>query len=129
VKSVGLVGLLRHRREARRAGFDDALFTDAAGAVSEGGTWNIGFVRGQEVVWPDAECLPGTTMELLRQVRSSTTAPVRLADLPAFDAAFATNVGIGLRTIAAVDGHTFPDTHPVVEELRKRYTALPGDPL
>ncbi|MEV4615670.1 aminotransferase class IV family protein [Kitasatospora sp. NPDC049258] len=127
VKSVGLVGQLRHRREAQRTGFDDALFTDSDAVVSEGGTWNVGFVRDDQVIWPDADCLCGTTMELLRQVRPSTTTTVRLPDLAAFDAAFATNVGIGVRSISAVDGLPFPDTHPVVEELRKLYTELPDD--
>jgi len=129
VKSVGLFGALRHRREAQRTGYDDALFVDGRAVVSEGGTWNIGFVRGEEVVWPDAECLPGITMRLLQQAHSCVSAPVRLADLPGFDSAFATNAAIGVRAISAVDGTSFPDTHPVIEELRRTYAALPGDPL
>ncbi|MBV6703346.1 aminotransferase class IV family protein [Kitasatospora aureofaciens] len=129
VKSVGLFGSLRHRRNAQRAGFDDALFTDAASLISEGGTWNVGFIRGDQVIWPDAECLVGTTMELLRQVHPSSTATVRLGDLADFDAAFATNIGIGVRAVGAVDGSTFPDTHPVIEQLRKEYTELPVDRL
>ncbi|MFJ4680684.1 aminotransferase class IV family protein [Kitasatospora sp. NPDC088783] len=129
VKSVGLFASLHHRRDAQRAGFDDALFTDAESVISEGGTWNVGFIRGDQVVWSDAECLVGTTMELLRQAHPSSTATVRLRDLAGFDAAFATNIGIGVRAISAVDGTAFPDTHPVIEELRKEYTELPLDLL
>ncbi|MFG2848510.1 aminotransferase class IV family protein [Kitasatospora sp. NPDC048296] len=129
VKSVGLFGSLRHRRNAQRSGFDDALFTDADSVISEGGTWNVGFVRGDQVVWPDAECLVGTTMELLRQAHPSSTATVRLSDLTNFDAAFATNIGIGVRAINAVDGVAFPDTHPVIEQLRKEYAEVPADLL
>ncbi|MFI9327718.1 aminotransferase class IV family protein [Kitasatospora sp. NPDC052868] len=129
VKSVGLFGSLRHRRDSQRAGFDDALFTDADSVISEGGTWNVGFVKGDQVVWPDAECLVGTTMELLRQAHPSSTATVRLGDLTDFDAAFATNVGIGVRAINAVDSATFPDTHPVIEQLRKEYAEVPVDLL
>lgn len=129
VKSVGLFGAVRHRREAQRAGFHDALFIDAGSVVSEGGTWNIGFIKGDEVIWPDADCLAGTTMELLRRVHPSSTATVRLADMGAFDAAFATNAGIGVRAISAVDDCPLPDTHFVIEQLRKKYTALPADPL
>ncbi|MCI0385911.1 aminotransferase class IV [Streptomyces sp. CNQ085] len=76
VKSVGLFGALWHRRAAQRAGFDDALFVDGRSMISEGGTWNIGFVRGGQVVWPEAECLAGTTMRLLQQVHASASAPV-----------------------------------------------------
>ncbi len=127
VKSVGLFGSLRHRRNAQRAGFDDALFMDAQSVVSEGGTWNIGFVKDDQVIWPDAGCLIGTTMELLRQVHPSTSTSVKLGDIAGYDAAFATNVGIGVRAVGGVDDLVLPATHPVIEQLRKEYTELPGD--
>ncbi|MFJ2775950.1 aminotransferase class IV family protein [Kitasatospora sp. NPDC087315] len=129
VKSVGLFGSLRHRRAAQRAGFDDALFVDTESVISEGGTWNIGFVKDGEVIWPDADCLVGTTMELLRQAHPSTMQSVRLTDVASFDAAFATNIGIGVRAIGAVDERTLPGTHPVIERLRKEYDELSSDLL
>ncbi|MTE19652.1 aminotransferase [Streptomyces sp. TRM43335] len=129
VKSVGLFGSLRHRRAAQRAGFDDALFVDDRSAISEGSTWNIGFVRGEQVVWPDAECLVGTTMRLLQQVHASVSTTVRLADVTGFDAAFATNAAVGVRTIGRLDDLSLPEAHPLIEELRGEYAALPGDPL
>ncbi|WP_326598230.1 aminotransferase class IV family protein [Streptomyces sp. NBC_01803] len=129
VKSVGLFGSLRHRRAAQRAGFDDALFVDEESRVSEGGTWNVGFVRDGQVIWPEAEYLTGTTMELLRQAHEHTTEPVRRDDLPGFDAAFATNVAIGVRAISQIDEVTFPETHDVIAALAKKYAQLPGDLL
>ncbi|WP_406194826.1 aminotransferase class IV [Kitasatospora sp. NBC_01560] len=129
VKSVGLFGALYHRSEARRAGFDDALFVDREGHVSEGGTWNIGLVRGSQVVWPDADCLAGTTMELLRRARPHRVERLPSAALGGFEAAFATNAAIGVRAVAAVDGFTFPERHPVIAALRDDYLGLPGDPL
>lgn len=129
VKSVGLFGSLRHRREAQRAGFDDALFVDGQSVVSEGGTWNVGFIKDDQVFWPDAECLVGTTMELLQQAHEHTIAPVNLPDLADFDAVFATNAAIGVRTISCVDDSTFPESHGMIELLRKKYIELPGDLL
>ncbi|GAA0655161.1 aminotransferase class IV family protein [Kitasatospora atroaurantiaca] len=129
VKSVGLFGALRHRREAQRAGFDDALFVDAESAVSEGGTWNIAFVRGSQVVRPDADCLVGTTMELLQQVRPGATERVTLERAAGFDAAFATNAAIGVRAVSGLDGLAFPADHPVIAELAGEYAALPGELL
>ncbi|SFL58876.1 aminotransferase class IV family protein [Streptomyces pini] len=129
VKSVGLFGSLRHRRAAQRAGFDDALFVDGRSMIFEGGTWNIGFVRGGQVVWPDAECLAGITMRLLQQVRASVSAPVGLADVTGFDAAFATNAAVGVRAVGRLDDLLLPETHPLIEELREQYTGIPGDPL
>src|SRR5690606_41633283 len=47
LKHVATMGLLRARRRARLAGYDDALFTDEAGRISEGSLWNIGFIEGR----------------------------------------------------------------------------------
>ncbi|GHH81810.1 hypothetical protein GCM10018781_65250 [Kitasatospora indigofera] len=129
IKSVGLFSSLRQRRAAQQAGFDDALFTDAGSEVSEGGTWNVGFVRDGQVLWPAARCLVGTTMELVKQVHGSVTEPVRLADLAGFEAAFATNAAIGVQAISAVDGLALPGGHPVIDLLRRKYLDLPGDRL
>lgn len=132
VKSVGLFGAIRHRREAQLAGFDDALFVDGRDgreAVSEGGTWNVGFVQDGQVVWPDAECLPGTTMRLLQQVHPAVRGAVRKADLGSFEAAFATNAALGVRAIARIDDTEFPGHHQVIEELRRAYARIQGDEL
>ncbi len=67
VKHAGTFGLVRHRRQAVRAGYDDALFTDRHGRVSEASISNIGFFDGERVVWPEAAVLPGITMQLLQR--------------------------------------------------------------
>ncbi|CAM5600180.1 hypothetical protein SGLAM104S_07946 [Streptomyces glaucescens] len=80
VKHVGLFGALHARRTAQLAGYGDALFVDRDGRVSEGTTWNVGFVdRDGTVVWPRAEVLPGVTMELLKQHTEHRVAPLTLA--------------------------------------------------
>ncbi|MEV6209962.1 aminotransferase class IV [Kitasatospora sp. NPDC051914] len=127
IKGVGLFGALRERRAAQAAGYDDALFTDASGAVSEGGTWNIGFVRGGEVVWPEAEVLRGTTMELLQAAH-----PWRAERVPGpdgFEAAIAANAVVGVRAVTAVDSTALAAAHPVLEALRAAYGAVPEDRL
>ncbi len=64
LKHVATMGLLRARRTARLAGYDDALFTDAEGRICEGSLWNIGFIEGAAVVWPDASMLDGVAQAL-----------------------------------------------------------------
>jgi branched-subunit amino acid aminotransferase/4-amino-4-deoxychorismate lyase len=71
VKHVGLFGALWQRRDAQLNGFDDAVFTDAESYLSEGPTWNLGVFDGEQVIWPNAEVLPGVTMRLLQQVHTS----------------------------------------------------------
>lgn len=130
VKHIGLFGALWHRRNAQLAEFDDALFADADGYISEGPTWNVAFYDGEQVIWPNAEVLPGVTMRLLQQVHEHTTlAPVRLQDLPQMQAAFATNTTIGVRAITAIDHVEFPGDHPILDTLRKEYEEIPAESL
>ena len=131
VKHIGLFGQLRLRREAQLSGFDDAIFVEADGRISEGVTWNLGFVdRDGQVVWPDAPVLPGVTMQLLQDAHGdSISAPVTHSQLADMRAAFATNVSIGVRTIKAIDDVRFPVDDPALDLLRKVYAELPGEPL
>jgi branched-subunit amino acid aminotransferase/4-amino-4-deoxychorismate lyase len=130
VKHVGLFGTLRHHRDAQLSGFDDALFVGAGSVITEGSTWNIGFFDGDHVVWPEADCLSGVTMALLKQVHSRTiTAPVRLAAVRDMGAAFATNATIGVRAISAIDNIRMADDHPIINRLRTEYLDIPGEHL
>jgi branched-subunit amino acid aminotransferase/4-amino-4-deoxychorismate lyase len=130
IKHVGLFGQLRHRRAAQLAGWDDAVFVDGARFISEGVTWNIGFFDGARVIWPDAEVLPGVTMELLKQVHGRTiSAPVNLSDLSGIEAVFATNTSIGVRAISAIDDTSFPTDHHIFTTLRKEYGEIPPEQI
>ena len=109
LKHAATFGLIRARRAARAAGFDDALFVDGEGRVSEGSLWNIGFVRGGEVVWPQAPMLAGVGQALLQRGLaqaglSGVTEVVRPADLPRFDAAFICNSATPACPVASIDG-------------------------
>lgn len=130
VKHIGLFGQLRCRRAAKLAGFDDAIFTEADGRLSEGATWNLGFVRDEgEVIWPDSPVLPGVTMQLLQQEHAYTVGPVTVADLGQMRAAFATNTSIGVRAIRRIDDIGLRIDDPTLSTLQKIYADLPGDPL
>jgi branched-subunit amino acid aminotransferase/4-amino-4-deoxychorismate lyase len=129
VKSVGLFGSLRHRRAAQRNGYDDALFVGTEGVISEGGTWNIGFSDGDQVIWPDAEALPGVTMLLLQRVHEHRIARIKLSDVGAMQAVFATNAAIGVRAIVRINDVQYPADHPVLDILRKEYMDVPGEAI
>jgi branched-subunit amino acid aminotransferase/4-amino-4-deoxychorismate lyase len=63
-KHVATMGLIHQRRLARAEGYDDVLFVDRQGRVSEGWIWNIALWDGQTVILPAANVLPGITMSL-----------------------------------------------------------------
>lgn len=129
VKHVGLFSQLHHRVAAKRSGFDDVLFVDpTSGRVSEGSTWNIGFVTEDgQVVWPEAAVLPGVTMALLSAADAShVTRPVPSGEVSQMRAAFATNAGVGVRPISAIDEHEFDVDDPVVIALQEMYREIPA---
>ncbi|MFI5752432.1 aminotransferase class IV family protein [Streptomyces sp. NPDC051644] len=132
VKHMGLFPQLMRRRWAQLDGFDDALFADESGRISEGGTWNVGFVdQDNTVIWPEADVLPGVTMKLLQRAHPHVTRPVTLAELPDMQACFATNTSIGVRTISAVGEVGFSGfaDSPVLDAMRKAYVEIPGERL
>lgn len=129
VKHMGLFGSLHARRSAQLDGFDDALFTSPEGLISEGGTWNVGFISDTGVVWPKADVLPGVTMALLQQISEHTVAPVTVTEAHGMQAAFATNTTIGVRALSCIDDTAMTSGHPKLTELSEAYLALPGERL
>ncbi|NJQ17044.1 aminotransferase class IV [Streptomyces bohaiensis] len=129
VKHSSLLGALHTRRAAQLDGWDDVLFIDREGRVTEGATWNVGFVRDGDVVWPRGDALAGVTAALLRRTEPGSSAQVAATELAAMDAAFATNAGFGVRPLAAVDGTRFDPGHPVLDRLHRAYLAVPAQPL
>lgn len=132
LKHAGTFGLIRARRMARLAGFDDALFVDAAGRVSEGSLWNLGFLRGRKIVWPQAPMLAGVGQALLQRGLgevglTSVTEPVDLGDLALFDAAFLCNSATPAAGIASIDGHAFGPAP--LEALRDALASQPRQPI
>ncbi len=117
LKHVGTFALFQHRRQALQAGFDDALFVDAHGLVSEGTTWNVAFARNGEVVWPQAPALRGTHERLLQAGWGGAPAleAVSLEQLGGFDAAIGLNA-TGVWPIASIDDHRFPESDALAQE-------------
>ncbi|MFD6951516.1 aminotransferase IV [Nocardiopsis sp. TSRI0078] len=133
VKSTGLFGAVHQRRAAQLDGYDDALFTGVDGRVSEGPTWNIGFLDGGGLVWPQAPCLPGVTTRLVERVAGElgvpvSTRPIAAAASTRTAGAFVTNATTGVRPVAAIDGVHLPQS-ALVHKIAAAYSGLSGEPL
>lgn len=131
VKHIGLFGAMHQRATAQRAGFDDVVFTSPDGAISEIATSNVGFVRDGQLIWPHADVLPGTTMQLLSQTRDEDVLveKVTLADLDGFDAVIATNAAVGVRAVSNIDGSRWSTEHELIAILRKQYESIPPEQI
>ncbi|MFE7114326.1 aminotransferase class IV family protein [Streptomyces sp. NPDC057654] len=128
VKHIGLFGALHARRAAQLDGYSDALFYGPDALVSEGPTWNVGFIDAEgNIVWPKGEVLPGVTMALLQRQHDHVTAPVPVDAARAMQAAFATNTSIGIRAVSAIDDVALPTEHPVLAAMRDSYLSQPGE--
>lgn len=109
IKHVGTFELFHHRRLAQMAGYDDALFVNRLGDVSEASIWNIGFFDGERIVWPDAPMLRGISMQLVQRgldARGIASGSARVArvDIPDYRSAFLTNASCPVRSVASIDG-------------------------
>ena len=130
VKHVGTFPLFHYRRLAQQAGFDDAVFVDAGGSISEGSIWNIGFFDGDGIVWPDAPQLAGVAMQLLqaglaRAGIASAVKPVALSEIDRFWSAFFTNSSNPVRPIASIDAVGFEPDPALASRLRDAYDSNP----
>lgn len=133
VKHVGTFPLFQLRRQAKRDGYDDALFVDAKGRISEGSIWNIGFWDGTQVVWPRAEALRGTTEKLLQ----AGLAEIGIAQrheaveskaLGGFRAAFAANAS-GAWPVSGIDETVLRPDPALMTKLQAALAATPWQRL
>lgn len=134
VKHAGTFPLFHYRRLAQTQGYDDALFVDQHGCVSEGSVWNVAFFDGDRVVWPDAPHLRGVSMQLLqgslaRAGIRSTMRSVALGDIGRFRTAFFTNSAQPVRPIARIDDTVFPVDVNFFAKLESCYASNPLEPI
>lgn len=117
IKHVGEIAKTWFLREAVAQGFDDAVFVDRQGRLSEASIWNLAFWDGAGVVWPQAEMLQGTTLgivqrQLDRMGIAQTRREIRARDLPALAGAAVMNSwtpGIAVHRIGTAGMPPAPD--------------------
>ncbi|HRO31823.1 MAG TPA: aminotransferase class IV [Brevundimonas sp.] len=125
LKHAATFGLIRARRSARAAGFDDALFVCADGRIAEASVSNIGFLSGARIIWPEAPMLSGVSQALISDALETETRPVTLADLPGFDGAFLTTSATPACAVAAIGDHVFVTTADRIAPVIAAWTAAP----
>lgn len=126
IKNVATMGLAFYTRQARGAGFDDVLFVDRDGFVSEGSVWNLAFLDGNDIVWPSAPALPGIAMLLAQQGLRRLgipyrTEPIHIASIGSLQAAALMSSVTAGQPIAEIDSARFaPQQNDVLVQLLHR---------
>ena len=101
------------RREAERAGADDALLV-GAGRVLEGATANVWWRRGDELYTPAVRpgVLPGVTRAFVLSIETAREGEFDVADLLSADEAFLTSSIREVMPVVAVDDFAVGDGRP-----------------
>jgi branched-subunit amino acid aminotransferase/4-amino-4-deoxychorismate lyase len=133
IKHAGSFAQIYYGRRAVQHGFDDALLTGPGGVISEAGISNLAVHDGTAVVWPDAPCLAGITMQLLLPRLPGAgiptrRAPVHLADVPSIAAAFVTN-SHGVAPVGRIDDTAIPVDPDLVKTVTGVYESVDWDPI
>ncbi|WP_329109001.1 aminotransferase class IV family protein [Micromonospora sp. NBC_01699] len=130
VKHVGEVAKTYFVRRAVEQGFDDAVFVDRRGRLSEATIWNLAFWDGTSVVWPEADMLGGTTMGIVRRRLDRLGVPQRtreitLADLPGLAGAVVMNSWTPGVAVHRIGGVSLPEAPSFVELLHRAHRDEP----
>lgn len=133
IKHAGGFAQIFHQRQARKAGFDDALLVADNGEVSETAIANLGFIRGGEIIWPAADVLHGITWQLVDRILADrgTTAsrrPVRLSEIADFEAVFTAN-SHGITPVSRIGDVEIPLGNETVQMIASLYEAEPFQPI
>jgi len=114
------------RRQALRLGYDEAIFLNERGEVTEGAASNLFWVKGDKLLTPSIDCgiLPGITRGLLISISprcgfEAVEGRFSLEDLLAADAAFLTNSLIGISQLVEVSGKTVNRNLRIFHALRE----------
>jgi branched-subunit amino acid aminotransferase/4-amino-4-deoxychorismate lyase len=133
LKHVGSWGQGRFHELATAAGFDEGLFVDHTGRISEGNITNVGFWRDGCVIWPDAPKLEGITMQVLRRELTACGTPqadriVHVQDLASHDGMMLCN-SRGWAPVGRVDETRIPGNREFTDAISAAYEKCPRDKI
>ena len=131
LKHVGSWGQGRFHELATAAGFDDGLFVDETGKISEGSITNVGFWRDDTVIWPNAPRLDGITMLVLQRELQASRIPqvettVRVQDLASYHGMILCN-SHGWAPVGRVDEMQMPHDDAFTEAISAAYDSCPRE--
>lgn len=128
LKHVATFGATQAARQVRHSGFDDALFVDADGFVTEGAIWSLGLVEKGRIIWPRAERLASTGQALISQGLDlvgldELTRPVHVDELGRFEQAFIFNSATPVCPVQSIGTHEMADNPRLIDQLQAAWAS------
>ncbi|WP_104403114.1 aminotransferase class IV family protein [Vibrio penaeicida] len=130
IKHVGEIAKTYYLHQATRRGFDDAIFINKYGHLSEGTIWNLVFWDGETVIWPQANMLKGTMMQMIQRQLELLKIPQRsetitLERLQQLNGAAVMNSWTSGIAVSMIETKRFSQSEPLISLLQKAYNAEP----
>lgn len=130
IKHVGEVAKTWFLVKAVDGGYDDAVFLNKEGFLSEGTIWNLAFWDGDKVIWPKADVLLGTTMSIVsRQLKGlrvpQVTREMAEGDLSEGLSAVVMNSWTPAVAISKIGSSQMADASKLVALMHEAYDAEP----
>jgi len=126
IKSTNYLENILARREAQRSGFDEALFLNEWGEITECSASNVFWFKDGVFFTPHTNCglLEGTTrnfiMDIITELNFSTAkGGYQIDDMLTSDFVFITNSLIGSVPVSSLGDISFDMEHPIYLELQK----------
>ena len=124
VKSLNYIPVILGQRKARAAGAIEALYCDAAGVITECTTSNFFIFKGDQLITPAQDVLPGVTraaaLEVAGDLFEIVERPILRRELAEADEAFITSTTKEIMPIVRVDAQPIGAGRPGVRTQRLR---------
>ena len=122
IKSLNQGDNILQRRAALYRGFDEAVFLNSKGELTEGTVSNLFFVADKRLYTPDTNCglLAGTVRRWLIEKYNAKEIHLRTKELGFFQEMFITNSLLGIMPVCRLDTLIFPE-RTVTYELLELY--------
>ncbi len=137
LKSLNFLENVLAKKEALTAGYQEALFLNTFGFLTEGSITNLFIIKEGKIFTPAVECglLAGITREVVINICKKNNNTVIeghffLADLLEANEAFLTNSLLGIMPLTMVNKHSIADGKPgeITGKIRGRFTCLLSEP-
>lgn len=125
LKSFNYGDNILEKRRAKSLGFDEPVFLNSKGELTEGAVTNIFFCQGEKIYTPAAKCglLQGTIREWIMEACPVTETVIRLEDVFCFDEIFVTNSLLGIMPVVQFEQQKFVPGR-IAKKMQNRYEII-----
>ncbi len=119
-KTMNYAENITEKRNAKVNGFEEPIFLNTKGYLTEGATTNLFFVREGKLYTPSTESgiLPGILRSYLLETEAVTELLITPEDLSQFEEAFVTNSLLGIMPVISIDDQIFISHQQTIKLLR-----------